>query len=223
MPFPPGFDLQSLFEQANRLSGAPVLLVVCLGSMLAVIVRDWRLALVAFMAVYLGLAVLTAQLLPAEWALLRVIVGGLAAIIWYLSAQRAGWGGRFLPFSHSDGVEARPLASTTLFRVLVALTLVAFIVVVRPRLPLPDLPGDLRMAATWLAAFGLLGLALGDEAFQTGLALLFWMSATQLLMAALQRDAWLIWLLSSAELLLALATGYLMIARGPSTRLEASE
>jgi Na+-driven multidrug efflux pump len=60
-----------------------------------------------------------------------------------------------------------------------------------------------------------LGLAIGSEALQTGVALLLWISATQLVVAALLPDPWLIWLLSALELLLALATGYLMIARGP--------
>jgi hypothetical protein len=144
-----------------------------------------------------------------------VIVGGLAAVIWYLSAQQAGWGGRFLPFQHSQGVEARPLSSTTLFRVLVALSLAALLLALRPRLPLPVLPADVRFVVVWLGAFGLLGLALGNEALQTGVSLLLWLAATQLMLASLQQDAWLIWLLSSLELLLALATGYLMIARGP--------
>lgn len=215
-PLPPFPNPQAFFEQVEGLSGTPLLLLITLAAMLAVAARDWRLVLAAFMVVYLGLALLTAGLLPPEWALLRVIVGGLAAVIWYLSAQRAGWGGRFLPFSSGGGVQARPLASTTLFRTLVALTLAVFILALRSRIPLPDLPGDIRLVVIWLAAFGLLGLALGDEALQTGVSLLLWLGATQLLLAALQQDAWLIWLLSTVELLLALATGYLMVARGPA-------
>ena len=90
-----------------------------------------------------------------------------------------------------------------------------WLVVLRSRLPLPMLPGDVRFIVFWLGAFALLGLAMGSEALQTGVALLLWLAATQLVVAALQPDPWLIWLLSSVELLLALATGYLMIARGP--------
>lgn len=215
-PLPPISNLETLFQQASSLTGTPLLLAVSSGTLIAVAARDWRLVLAAFMVVYLGLALLTAGLLPPEWALLRVIVGALAAMIWYLSAQRAGWGGRFLPFSHGAGVQARPLASTTLFRTLLVVTLAVFILAMRPRLPLPELPGDVRLVVVWLAAFGLLGLAMGDEALQTGVALLLWLGASQLMLAALQQDPWLIWLLSTAELLLALATGYLMIARGPA-------
>ncbi len=214
-PLPPFPDLETLFQQADRLAGAPVLLAITLGVLVATAARDWRLVLAAFMTVYLGLALLTASLLPPQWALLRVVVGGMAAVIWYLSAQQAGWGGRFLPFQHSQGVEARPLASTTLFRTLAVLTLAALLLVLRPRLPLPMLPFDVRFVVVWLGAFGLLGLALGDEALQAGVALLFWLAGVQLMLAVLQPDPWLIWLVSSVELLLALATGYLMIARGP--------
>jgi hypothetical protein len=215
-PLPPFPDLETLFQQAESLTGTPVLLAITVGALVAVAARDWRLTLAAFMLVYVGLALLTVRLLPPQWALLRIVVGGLAAVIWYLSAQQAGWGGRFLPFQYGQGVQARPLASNTLFRTLVALTLAVWILVLRPRLPLPMLPGDVRLVVFWLGAFGLLGLALGDEALQTGVALMLWLAGTQLLVAALYQDAWLIWLLSAVELLLALATGYLMIARGPA-------
>lgn len=212
-PLPPFPSPDALFQQASSLGNTTVLLAITGGTLIVVAARDWRLVLASLMVVYFGLALLTAAVLPPEWALLRVVVGGLAAVIWFLSAQRAGWGGRFLPFSHGEGVHARPLASTTLFRALAALTLAAVLLILRPRLPLPVLPGDMRLVIIWLAAFGLLGLALGDEALQTGVALLLWLGATQLLLAALQKDAWLIWLLSTLELLLALATGYLMVAR----------
>ncbi|MEI2690017.1 MAG: hypothetical protein V9H69_09980 [Anaerolineae bacterium] len=212
LPIP---NLETLLVQAQQLAGTPVLLAIGLGTMLAVAALDWRLVLAALMLVYIGLAVLATSLLPPQWALVRVITGGLAAVIWYLSAQQAGWGGRFLPFRHSAGVQSRPLASTTLFRSLIILSLAAWLLVLRPRLPLPMLPGEVRFVVFWLAAFGLLGLAIGSEALQTGIALLLWISATQLVVAALLPDPWLIWLLSALELLLALATGYLMIARGP--------
>ncbi|MER2598377.1 MAG: hypothetical protein ABTQ73_02540 [Caldilineales bacterium] len=216
-PLPPFPSLDTLFQQADALLGPVLLLLFTLSAVIATAARDWRLVLAAFMAIYLALALYTARLLPPQWALLRVVVGGLAGVMWYLSAQQAGWGGRFLPFQRSLGVQARPLASTTIFRALLAISMAVVLWVLRARLPLSILPTDVRLAAYTLAAFGLLGLALGEEALQTGVALLFWLAATQLLVAVLQQDAWLIWLLSALELLLALTTGYLMIARGAET------
>lgn len=185
--------------------------------------RDWRLVLAALMVLYIGLALITATFLPPEWALLRVVVGGLVAIMWYLSAQRAGWGGRFLPFQQQGGVQSRPLASTTLFRTLLAIVLTAALLALRPRLPIPTVDPDIRLVFTWLAAFGLLGLALGEEALQSGVALMMWLAATQLLLSNLNRDPWLIWFLSSSEILVGLAIAYLMVARGSQPQPQPAE
>lgn len=84
-------------------------------------------------------------------------------------------------------MEARPLASTTLFRTLIVLALAVLILTLRPRLPLPVLPTDVRFVVIWLGAFGLLALALGDEALQAGVALLLWLAATQLMLGGCSR------------------------------------
>lgn len=214
-PIPPLPPLNQLAQQVQSLTGTPALYAVGLGALVVVAARDWRLVLVGFLAITIGSALVISTLLPTEWALLRMIVGGLVAIVWYLSAQRAGWGGHFLPFQRQGGVAARPLSSTTLFRTLLAVALALGLLATRPRLPFPALPADVQALVVWLGAFAILGLALGDEALQAGAALLMWLAATQLLFASLQQDPWLIWLVSTVELLVGLATGYLMIARGP--------
>jgi hypothetical protein len=215
-PIPPLPPLNQLALQVQDLANTPALYAVGIGALAAIAARDWRIVLVGFMAITFGSALITSTLLPAEWALVRLIVGGIVAIMWYLSAQRAGWGGHFLPFQHHGGVGARPLSSTTLFRTLLTLALAGGLLATRPRFPLPPLPVDVQALVVWLSAFALLGLALGDEALQGGVALLMWLAGTQLLFAGLRQDAWLIWLLSAVEILVGLATAYLMIARGPS-------
>jgi hypothetical protein len=213
-PIPPLPPLEETLQEAATLAGPLTAVAICACAAIIVAARDWRIVLAAFMIIYLGLALVTSELLPPEWALLRVIVGGLVAIIWLISAQRAGWGGRFLPFQYRKGVQERPLSSTTLFRSLVVVSVVIVLLTGQVRLPLPPIPSHLRLLVTWLAAFALLGLALGDEALQTGVALLLWLAATQLLVSALRQDPWLIWLLSTVELLVGLAAAYLIVARG---------
>lgn len=222
-PIPPLPPLEDLLERANALTGMPAVIAVALCAFLIVAARDWRLVVAAFMLLSIALSLLTSTVLPPEWALLRVIAGGLVAIMWYLSAQRAGWGGRFLPFRSYTGVRVRPLSTNTVFRTLAALVLVLVLLAARPRLPLPPVSSDLRLAITWLAAFAVLGLTLGDEALQVGAALLMVLGASQLLVSSLQRDPWLLWLLYAVELLVGLTTAYLMIARGPASSTEASE
>lgn len=216
-PIPPLPTVEEVLVQLSPVAGLPALLLAALCVFVMVTLRDWRAVVAAFMGLSICLALLIARVLPPEWALLRVIVGGMIAIMWYLSAQRAGWGGGFLPFRTHTGVHARPLSSTTAFRVLAAFTLALILLGLQPRLPLPPIGGDLRLATTWLVAYALLGLALGDEALQVGAALLIALGASQLVVGALLRDPWLIWLLSAVELLVGLATAYLMIARGPLT------
>lgn len=215
-PIPPLPSLEELVQQLGDLAGMPAVITACACAVLVVVLRDWRGLLAAFMAMQLALAVLTSLFLPPVWSLLNVIVGGLMAIMWYLSAQRAGWGGRFLPFRSTSGVQSRPLSSTTLFRAVAALTLAGALLAARPRLPLPPTPPDVRVVATWLAAYSLLGLALGDEALQAGAALGIWLAATQLVVGALNPDPWLIGLLAAVNLLIGLGTAYLMVARGPA-------
>lgn len=215
-PVPPLPATEEVFSQANELIGLPAVIIIGICAIVLVTFRDWRLILAAFMGLYLGLALLASTVMDAELALLRVIVGGLVAIMWYLSAQRTGWGGRFLPFSSRQGVQARPLSSTTLFRAVIALALAGALLASRARLPLPPIPPDFALVVTWLAAYALLGLALGDEALQVGTALLMWLAATQLVLSALSEDLALLGLLSTVELLVGLAIAYLMIARGPA-------
>ncbi|MCB0001920.1 MAG: hypothetical protein KDH86_05165 [Anaerolineae bacterium] len=217
-PIPPLPTPPDVLAQISGALGVPVTLVIGLCAIVLVSARDWRLVLTALMAMYIGLALIAASYLPPEWALLRVVVGGLIAIMWYLSAQRAGWGGRFLPFQQQGGVQARPLASTTLFRTVLAVVVAMTLLIARPRLPIPLVDPDIRLVFTWLAAFGLLGLALGEEAMQSGVALLMWIAATQLLLSSLTRDPWLIWFLSSTEILIGLAIAYLIVARGSQTQ-----
>ena len=217
-PIPPLPTPPDVLTQVSGALGVPVTLIIAVCAIVLVSARDWRLVLTALMAMYIGLALITATYLPAEWALLRVVVGGLIAVMWYLSAQRAGWGGRFLPFQQQGGVQARPLASTTLFRTLLAVVVATTLLIARPRLPIPSVDPDVRLVFTWLAAFGLLGLALGEEAMQSGVALLMWIAATQLLLSSLTRDPWLIRFLSSTEILIGLAIAYLIVARGGQTK-----
>jgi hypothetical protein len=169
------------------------------------------------------LALLGTRLLPSGWALLRMLVGGLIAALWYISARQVRWGERQEParwwLLRRGSGERWPLLSTgTVLRLLaVVLAGLAFFRL-QGRLTLPVLPSDLALACTWLWMMGFLGLALSDEPLRAGLGLLTMTAGFQLLYTALEPTAITVGLMAGLDLLLGLGVSYLMVAHGVAGR-----
>ena len=157
------------------------------------------------------LALLLSQVIPTEWALIQAIVGGLVAVMFFLSARQLRW-------HPASGVswEARwpQVASLTSFRALaVALAAVAFLAL-RESIDLPQVDLLFRDMIFWLVLVGLLGLALHEEPLHAGLSLLIVLGGFQLVLFALMQRRMMIALLDGGQLLLGLAISYLMVSRG---------
>ena len=73
-------------------AGPWIVVGVGLCAALMVVLADWRLALLAFAAQSVLLTLLSMRLLPFEWAVLRMLLGGLVAVLWFMSARRVRWG-----------------------------------------------------------------------------------------------------------------------------------
>ncbi|HUW11388.1 MAG TPA: hypothetical protein VM537_16775 [Anaerolineae bacterium] len=206
------------------LSAGPWLVVgmgIC--SLLIVVIGDWRFSLMAFGLQSVLLALLNMRLLPFEWAALRMLVGGLVALLWFISARRIRWGGRQEParwwLLRRGRGERWPLLSTgPLMRWLaVGLAGVVFFRL-QGRLTLPVLPADLGLACSWLWLMGFLAMAISDEPLRAGMGLLTMSWGFQLLYSALAPSHISIGLLSGLDLLVGLAVAYLMVARGLAGR-----
>jgi hypothetical protein len=168
-------------------------------SLLIVVIGDWRFSLMAFGLQSVLLALLNMRLLPFEWAALRMLVGGLVALLWFISARRIRWGGR------QERWLAVGLAGVVFFRL-------------QGRLTLPVLPADLGLACSWLWLMGFLAMAISDEPLRAGMGLLTMSWGFQLLYSALAPSHISIGLLSGLDLLVGLAVAYLMVARGLAGR-----
>jgi hypothetical protein len=204
-------SLLDFFRQLSHLGGLPAALLAGAAAATIVIVRDWRLALFAYAVQTTMLAMLLAQALPVEWALLQAIAGGLVAVMLYLSARQ-------LHASGQTGLswEARwpQMASTSGFRLLaVMLAGVAFLSV-HESVALPRVSPLFRDAILWLMLLGLLGLALHDEPFHAGLSLLTVLGGFSLLWFSLVQRRMLIGLADAGQVLLGLAISYLVVSRG---------
>jgi hypothetical protein len=190
---------------------------------LIVVLADWRLSLLALAAQSTLLALMSTRLLPSGWALLRMLVGGLVALLWFISARRVRWGERREParwwLLRRGRGERWPLLSTGTMQRLLAVALIVLVFFrLQGRLTLPALPSDLAVICTWLWLMGFLALALSDEPLRSGLGLLTMTAGFQLLYAALEPNAIAIGLLGSLDLVLGLAVSYLMVAHGAAGR-----
>ena len=200
-----------------------IVIGVGLCAALLVILADWRLSLLAFAAQSVLLALLSTRLLPIEWAVLRMLVGGLIAVIWFISARRVRWGQRQAParwwLLRRGRGERWPLLSTVTLLRLLAVVLAGLVFFrLQERFILPVLPSDLVLACTWLWLMGFLAMGLSDEPLRAGLGLLTITAGFQLLYATLEPTALVIGLLGSLDLLLGLAVAYLMVAHGVAGR-----
>ena len=203
-------EITSLFRQLGSLFGLPAVFLAGLAAAVIVIARDWRLTVLSYALLSALLSLLLTRVVPAEWAMLQLLVGVLIALMlittaWQLRGQ-------------SPPLPPEPIwpqmASLTSFRVLtVALTLVAF-VVIRNRMPLPGVQPLFHDAILWLGMVGLLGLALHEEPLHAGLALLVFFGASLLLLFSLTQRRMLVGLFATGQLLLGLAISYLMLSQG---------
>ena len=85
---PPVPPLSTLVAALGTLAGLPAISVAVVAAALLIIVADWRAILFILQLLYLALTVVSLRLLPPEWAVLRMLVGALIGIMWYLSARQ---------------------------------------------------------------------------------------------------------------------------------------
>lgn len=207
----PALDEFLLLSSPIAQQDAIGLAVLFVASML--IFSDWRWSLAAYAGLQVLAGILLVELLPAEWALLQWIVGGLVGVMWFLAARRV------------DSIQRKQLGipwwrprwrlnPSTLQRLALLLILVIAIYLQRPALPFPRLPADLARFATFLALAGLLGLGLGDKPLRWGLCLSMWMLAASFAIHALQVDAGTVGLLAGVQILLGFVISYLIVVDG---------
>jgi hypothetical protein len=208
-----------IFHQLGLLVGLPIALLAGAGAVLIVTPRDWRAVLFGYALLSVMLSFLLSRVLPGEWALLQTIVGGLVAVMIFLSAGQLRHVGRL-------GVnwQARwpQMASLTSFRVIAAILTAVVFLVLHDRVKLPLVEPLFRDTLVWLVMFGVLGLALHVEPMHAGLSLLMIIGGFELLLFTLVQNGPLVGLVMAWQLLLGLAIAYLVLSRGLAPLASAS-
>jgi hypothetical protein len=199
------------FRQIGLLVGLPTAILAGAGAVLVVVPRDWRAVIFGYALQSVMLSVLLSRPLPAEWALLQMIVGGLVAVMMFLSAGELRGAARL-------GVPAPArwpqMASLTSFRLLAAILAAVAFYILRDRARLPEVDALFRDTIVWLVMFGILGIALHTEPLHAGLSLLTMIGGFELLLFTLNKNGAMVALVMAWQLLLGLAIAYLILARG---------
>lgn len=204
-------SLDDLFRQLSILIGLPSVYVAGAAAAVVVVARDWRAVLYGYALVSVMLALLLSQVIPAEWALQQAIIGGLVAVMLYLSAgQLRGNRSRY----QSAELRWPQMASLTSFRLLAIALISGIFIVARDNIKLPLIEPVLRDAFLWLVLIGLLGLALHEEPLHAGLSLLIVLGGSELFLFTLTQQRVLVGIMQGGQLLLGLAVAYLVLARG---------
>ena len=214
-------SLQEIVNFIQQLPpGLPILLLFLTGGLL-VLVRDWRISIVALLVQYLAMGLVLARLVRPEVALAKVLVGLFICPMLYLSARQAGW--RYeLTFSHF-GLRAL-LGQRTLtgevfppgraFRLILLLLLGVTTFSLAQTYPISNLPPVVSVAVYWMAASGILILMLTEEPLKLGQGLLTAIIGFELWYTTLEQSLLMVGLWGAVNLLLALAIGYLTAVRG---------
>ncbi len=213
-------SLADFIRQVSILFTLPAVVLMGVAAAVLVVARDWRLVLFAYAIESTTLAVLLTQRVPIEWALLQAIVGGLVAVMLYLSASQ-------LRHARTEGIarEGRwpQLASLTSLRLLtIVLAVVAFFAI-HEYVNLPMVSPVLRDGIMWLVICGSAGLALHEEPLHAGLALLTVLGGFVLLFFGLRPSRLLIGILEGWQLLIGLAISYLTVSRGLAEPISPAE
>ncbi len=221
-PLPP---LARLAAALDVMAGLPAIVLAVVAAGLLITVADWRLFILILQLFYIALALASLRMLPPEWAILRMMVGGFIGIMWFLSARqitherlqaRRKQASGTAPI-RAPGGRAAPvwpvLATTTTFRGVVVAMIGIALFMRSAKITLPGLSPEADFLCLWLAIMGLLALALDEEPLKAGSGLLMWLAAVQIFYGNLTHDAGLIGVIGALELLVGLACAYLMVAR----------
>jgi len=194
-----------------------------------ILLRQWPLALLALVIQYLLFGWLLTTLIPLPLALIKTLMGAIACVILYWSARRIGE----LPASPFDPVEPdetlrrqqlaaqrRAILAATGFSMRAPFRVAALSLAVvatwglATRYSLPGLTPALELACTWLAVSALVLLGLTQSPLRTGMGLLTWLMAFEMLYVNWERSLTIAGFLGIATLLVALGAGYLTSVRG---------
>lgn len=213
-------SLADIFSLVQQIPAAAVLVVFLGTGTILLLMQDWRLTILAIEVQYLALGAQLAHLVRPEIAFAKVLTGIFVGLMLYLSARQAGW--RQTLTLGAEGASALKNAPVTgsrraagrFFRLILALFLMVVAVSLAQTYPIDALPGAISASIYWLGLVGISLLILSENPLKVGQGLLTVLIGFDIWYSTLESSLLIVGMWGAVNLLLALAIGYLGIARG---------
>ena len=206
--------------------------------------RNWRFLILALLIQYVLVGLILARFVRPDIATLQVMIGAFICPILFLSARQVSVNSTavLLPEALRGETKSRlghwwqnsawtsllrvrdrrrlPAPTGLAFRVFLTLLLILVATTLSNTFVLPGLSLTATLAVYWLVLAGLVTLTLTEYPMKVGHGLFTALSGFELLYATLEKSLLLTGLWGAANLLLALAIGYLTVVRGASPEEE---
>jgi len=177
---------------------------------LIVAVTDWRASVFALVVQYVLTGLLLTRVIRPEIAAIKTLTGAMICVVLYITARRAGWGK--LPVAEDEEPPSRFMLVLILglpFRIMAALMGLALAYIVALQMPLPNVPLEVSFGVFTLGLMGIFGIALIDEPFKDGLALLTVIMGFDLFYSSVVQSLVVVGLWGAINFAIALAISYL--------------
>ena len=221
MSFPNIFDW---LDRLEFLRGYPAAMLVLLTAVIIILSWDWHVSLSALAIQYFAIALLYADILPPQLAIIKLLVGWFVCLILYITARQVRWGGvpdditpeEEAQFHHIEFVKLGPVRVPKSFPIRTLLVAGALLLIfwwtqsASPNVSLfAEWPDYLSLALNTLVGMGLLGLATTTEPLKAGMGLLMFLAGFELFYASLEQAAIIFALLAAVNLIIAVVVSYL--------------
>jgi len=205
-------SLDDLARAFAAVTTVELVLGLLLAVALVVLVADWRVSLLALALQYILVAILLSTLIPLQIAAVRLIAGGLVALMFFITARRIR--PRRRQRSPDDPLlidePTRGVYWTNLPFRLIGLALVALSVIsLSGQYVLLDSPLLFWVMGMWLAMGGLLTIALTRDALKLGMGLLFFTSGFGIVYLSIDNSLLIYALLVISDLVIALVVAHI--------------
>ncbi len=232
--------LPETLDQLNIIPLDALLLGIFLTAAIILVIRDWRLLILALLGQYIVTTLIISRLVRPDIAAVKLLIGAFICPILFLSVRQViaftptvvtniettidrrknlGWWNNFveavLPFIFGRK-RHRGLTSTgLLFRFFAALLMMIVAILLSQTLSLSnDLSQEFEIAIYWLILAGLTALILFEDPLKVGLGLFTLFMGFDLYYVTVEASLFLTGLWGTVNLLVALVTGYLIVAKG---------